>query len=123
MLCCRDNNESQTKKADATIQKMLADKLCKVPRSQVRTLRIINKSSLVNTETWVSSWLVDPPTYLHAHNPCIHPCMKMASCSELGRQFPRAGPAQAMKNEDGCAGANMRVHVIACVHNLAMILQ
>jgi hypothetical protein len=64
MLYCRDNNEGQTKKADPVIQKMLADKLCKVPRTSVRTIRVVNKSSIVNTETWVSVW---SPLELMAH--------------------------------------------------------
>jgi hypothetical protein len=87
MLCCRDNNESQTKRADATIQKMLADKLCKVPRSQVRTIRIVPKSSMFNTETWVSSWLVaGGPACVPACTQYMHlPMHENSTCSRLFR--------------------------------------
>jgi hypothetical protein len=64
-LPSRDNNEAETRRAEPVILKELAEQLCKVPQSQVRTVRIENRSSAVNTETWVRDQLPAGGVYIH----------------------------------------------------------
>eukprot|EP00775_Hariotina_reticulata_P011165 gene11165-11315_t len=47
-----DNTIAQTQKNDQAIREELAKELCKVPKSAVSTRMTMNKSTMVNTESW-----------------------------------------------------------------------